>query len=348
MPRPLVLFRADASSAMGLGHLMRCRAVAEAVVERGAEAVFAMVEPALASEAVLGNIPAELVRLPGPAGGADDLAALLALQVERRPVITVADGYHLSDAYQRAIAAAGPLAVFWDAPDRSEVPAAVVIDASPRASAADYARIAPQARMLLGAPHALIRRDLRQAMAMPGVPLAQRRQVLVTFGGSDPRGLTAEVASRLLAQLPGEIGVTALAGAAYARPQELWNLADTWAQRLHVAINPPSVVPYFTAAGLAVTAGGGTIGELAALGLPALVAVVVDNQSAAAGGPYPCLDARGEGAAADIAARAVAMWHDLAGRERLAREICGLVDGQGAIRVADALLANHFNERVAP
>lgn len=339
MPRPLVLFRADASTAIGLGHLMRCRAVAEALVDRGAEVLFAMVEPVVGVEAILESIPAGLVRLPGPSGGSEDLAALLALQENWRPLITVVDGYHLSDAYQCTIADAGPLAVFWDAADRCNVPASVVIDASPQASADKYARIAPDARMLLGASYALIRRDVREAMTKQREPLSQRSQLLVTFGGSDPRGLTAEVAGHLLALLPGDVNVTTLAGAAYANPQELMSMGDRWAKRLQVAINPPSVVPYFVSAGLVITAGGGTIGELVALGLPALVAIVADNQSFAMNGPYPCLDARGKVAGQEIAEHAVAMWQDLSGRECLAYKVDGLVDGQGAIRVADALLA---------
>lgn len=347
MEHPLVLFRADASTAMGLGHLMRCRAVAEAVVERGGQVIFVMVDPAPTVTQLLAPIPARLIVLPGPAGSAHDLDGLLGLVNEYRPAVTVLDGYHLSDAYQRAVALAGPLAVLWDAADRVGVPADVIVDASPNADAYAYARVSPTAQLLLGPRHALIRRDIRQAARLPGIPLSQRHQVLVTFGGSDPIGLTIPVVSELVARLPVEVGVSVLVGAAYGRYQDLQELADKLVPRVCVTINPPSVVPLFGAAGLVVTAAGSTIGELVALCLPALSVVVAQNQSAATvGGPYPCLDGRVGEAAAEIATRAAMMWRDLAGRERLAQGLRGVVDGEGALRVADALLSINFKERV--
>ncbi|MCT9627610.1 UDP-2,4-diacetamido-2,4,6-trideoxy-beta-L-altropyranose hydrolase, partial [Pseudarthrobacter equi] len=84
-----------------------------------------------------------------------------------------------------------------------------------------------------------------------------------------------------------------LAGAAYAHHQDLQDLADKLSPAVRVVVNPPSVVPLFLGAGLVVSAAGGTIGELVALGLPALSVVVAQNQVAASvDGPYPCVDGR--------------------------------------------------------
>ncbi len=95
----------------------------------------------------------------------------------------------------------------------------------------------------------------------------------------------------------------------------------------------------FAAAGLVVTAGGGTVGELVALGVPAVVAVVVNNQEgAAATCPYSCVDARPLGAVDALLEQALRLWNDPLGRDALAADLRGLVDGQGALRVADMLL----------
>ncbi|EJN09806.1 PseG/SpsG family protein [Herbaspirillum sp. YR522] len=343
-PCPTVIFRVDASAGMGLGHLMRCRAVAEAVTDLGGGAVFAMVDPAPSFVDLLKDIPAEALQLPGPAGGDADLAALRAHVERLQPVCTVVDGYHLGDQYLREVARMSRLAVLWDAPDRTPVPAAVVIDPSPQASAEAYGAIAPGATMLLGPRHALIRRDIRAAIRAPRTALAERASLVLSFGGSDPLGLTVPVARRIVSELPASVTVTALVGAAYPRPQDLHDLAVSLSPRLRVEVNPPSVAPLFVAAGLVVTAAGGTIGELVALGAPALAVVVAQNQAPTSGGPYPCLDGRVADAAELIAQRAVALWNDCSARAGLVQRVTGLVDGEGAVRIAGVLLSKFSSE----
>ena len=342
-----VLFRVDATAAMGMGHLMRCRAIAEAVAEQGGTVVFTMVDPLPAAQAMMDGIPARLLSLPGPAGSQPDLQELLGLMRSLHPCITVVDGYHLDDAYWRRVAEAGPLAALWDAADRQDVCADVIIDASPNASATAYAAISAQALMLLGPRYALIRRDIREAARQVPLPLRQRQQVLVSFGGSDPLNLSMALLPVLRQRLPDSVDITVLAGAAYPHHQDLRELADKVVPPVQVVVNPPSVAPLFCRAGLVISAAGGTIGELVALGLPALSVVVAQNQAAASvDGPYPCIDGRVPGAEQRIAAQAAAMWQDLVGRERMVQTLRGVVDGEGAVRVARALLTTHFRERL--
>jgi len=343
-----VVFRVDATAAMGTGHLMRCRAIAEAVAEHGGTVVFAMVDPLPAAQAMMDGIPARLLSLPGPAGSQPDLQELVGLMRSLRPCITVVDGYHLDDAYWRRVAEEGPLAALWDAADRQDVCADVIIDASPNAnaSATAYAEISAQALMLLGPRYALIRRDIREAARQVQLPLSQRQQVLVSFGGSDPLNLSMALLPVLRQRFQDSVDITVLVGAAYPHHQDLRKLADKVVPPVQVVVNPPSVAPLFCRVGLVISAAGGTIGELVALGLPALSVVVAPHQAAASvDGPYPCIDGRVPGAEQRIAAQAAAMWQDLPGRERMVQALRGVVDGEGAVRVASALLT-HFRERL--
>jgi spore coat polysaccharide biosynthesis predicted glycosyltransferase SpsG len=96
-------------------------------------------------------------------------------------------------------------------------------------------------------------------------------------------------------------------------------------------------------AGLAVSAAGGTTGELAAFGVPSLIVTVAENQEAgarqaAAAGWCRALDGRLSGAPAQIAAAARALWADLGARRAMADRARGLVDGQGVARVCRALI----------
>jgi UDP-2,4-diacetamido-2,4,6-trideoxy-beta-L-altropyranose hydrolase len=340
-----ILFRVDASPLMGMGHLMRCRAIAEAVVHCGGVAIFAMVEPIPTAIAMMINIPAHLVCLPGPSSGLEDLNGLKNLIYLHNPVITVIDGYHLTDDYHRAIRRQSPLAVLWDLADRMAISANVIIDSSPNAPIQSYAKIAPEALLLTGPRYALIRKDISQVAKEVGIPLEQRKQLLVTFGGSDPLNLSMSVLPELASSLSPDIGINILLGGAYSHAIDLQNLAARYTNRapITVIIDPPSVAPVFASAGLVISAAGGTIGELVAMGLPALSVVVAKNQVASSqNGPYPCIDGCSPNSAVLIAERAVLLWQDLPERKRLANSVRGLVDGRGAMRVANTLLSKQF------
>ena len=171
-------------------------------------------------------------------------------------------------------------------------------------------------------------------------PLEQRRSVLVTFGGSDPLALSAPVVEALAPRLPPDVQIDLLVGSGNPSAHSLRALADTHGGRVSVVVDPPSVTPLFSAAGLAVAAAGGTVRELVALGIPALTIVVADNQvGALAEGPYPCIDGRQAGAAAHIADQAVLLWRDSRARMQMAARVAGMIDGSGALRGVDAILA---------
>jgi UDP-2,4-diacetamido-2,4,6-trideoxy-beta-L-altropyranose hydrolase len=345
MPQLSILFRVDASTLMGMGHLMRCRAIAEAVVQCGGSAIFAMVDPIPTATAMMKNIPAHLVCLPGPSSGLEDLNDLKNLISLHNPVITVIDGYHLTDAYHRAIRRQCPLAVLWDLADRKAISANVIIDSSPNAPIQSYAQIAPEALLLTGSRYALIRKDIIQVAKEVGIPLERRKQLLVTFGGSDPLNLSMSVLPELARSLSPDVGINILVGGAYPLTIDLQNLAAQYTNRvpITITIDPPTVAPFFASAGLVISAAGGTIGELVAMGLPALSVVVVQNQVASSqNGPYPCIDGRSPDSAALIAESAVLLWQDLPERKRLANSVRGLVDGHGAMRVANVLLSQQF------
>lgn len=344
--RPAVLFRVDASAAMGMGHLMRCIAVAEAVIDSGGHALFAMANPLPKVRDMVASMQAELVCLQVIPGSESDLQSLLHLIHTKQPICTVIDGYHLTDTYLRVAAKIGPLAVLWDSCDHADTPADVIIDASANADPAAYGRISPKASLLLGPHYALIRRDIRQAMKAERKPLPMRQHLVMSFGGSDPLNLSMAILPELRSLLPEHVHLTVLAGSAYTHQVALKEMAQSMSPQPTISIDPPQVGNLFIDAGFVVSAAGGTIGELVALGLPALSVIVADNQMAASvGGPYPCIDGRTPNAPKLISADAARLWNDLPRREQLVQNLHGLIDGQGALRVASALLALPNKER---
>ena len=337
-----VLLRCDASADMGAGHVMRCLALAEALEELGHPCRFAAARLPDALRARLEAARFEVVALDAEPGGAEDLTATLAAAAGCAAVVL--DGYQFGGEYRAGLAAAGPPVLAFD--DLATLPclhASMVVNAGPAAASMPYGRVAPGAELLLGPDYAPLRREFRQALADPLPPISGRTGLLLTFGGTDPLGLTVPVLKRLAPALPTGVAIEVVAGGANPRLDCLRAAAGRFANtRLHVETDRMGAL--MRGAGLAVSAAGGTLGELAALRVPTLLVTVADNQvpsarAAAAEGRCVTLDGRAEGAADRIADAALSLWRDTPARAALSARIGGTVDGQGAPRIARALAA---------
>lgn len=342
---PLVLIRADASSVIGTGHVMRCLAVAEALAERGAGVLFACAELPDPLRARLLEDGFAVTDVPGPAGGAQDLAATAALACSAAAVIL--DGYRFDEDYRAGLlqAAQGPVLAFDDTGALNALHADLIVNAAPDADKLNYPAKAPGAVLLLGPAYAPIRRDIRLAAALAPLDWPARDRILVTFGGSDPLGLTGPVMAQLAECLPS-VGIDVAVGGGNPRAAASKALAALLGPQITLHIDARHMGSLMRRAGLAVAAAGGTAGELAALRTPALLVVIADNQAGAAASlaaaGWPVAEARGADvarSAESIAQAAATLWRDAQRRCALAAAMADKVDGQGAARIAAALRA---------
>lgn len=199
----------------------------------------------------------------------------------------------------------------------------VVIDPSPGATPAPHTRAG---QVLAGHTYAMVDPDLAARPRRPPGPTVGR--VLVTTGAADDSGDGAAVAGRLAALVP-----TASVGL----------VIGPWGS----AVVPPGVEAVAGADGLqeelvradlVVTAAGVTMLESLALGRPTVAFVTADNQRCAADG------AAAVGAAIittieGAPARAAQLATDAGQLLRLGAAGPAYVDGLGARRVAEALVA---------
>jgi len=120
--------------------------------------------------------------------------------------------------------------------------------------------------------------------------------------------------------------------------------ARPFGERVRVHRDTSRMGQLMAEAGLAVSAAGTTTAELAAIGAPAVLVTIADNQDEAARqsealGWCALVDGRAPDAADRIAAVALALWADPPRRVAMAERLAGIVDGQGAVRIAEALRA---------
>lgn len=307
-----VVFRPDFSAEIGTGHLMRCWALAQDCLAQGCEALFALHRCPDSLRARITQPGISTVDLER----ASDTDELTAAAARFRAQALVLDGYGIDSGYRRTVAGMGlPVLAVDDGNLAFPLHADIVLNSSAAARREDYALIAPAARLLLGPAFA----PLRPEFLDPGVvaePPAASDRVLVTFGGSDPAGLTLPVSLALLDQLPPQARLDIVVGAAHAGPAPLERLAAESPGRISLHRNSDRMAELMAASRLAVSAAGSTLWELASLAVPVIGVVVADNQADRLDAPardwFLTVDARQHpvDAARRIAERALALWQD--------------------------------------
>ncbi|TCB93437.1 spore coat protein [Micromonospora zingiberis] len=330
--------RCDAGPQRGVGHLVRCLALGEELLSRGARVeVFGTVAGV---DWAAGQLAARGIPLrPGP-----DTPDQLVEAARRHDLdVLVLDSYELDPAGAGALRAAGVLTL-------------AIVDGDTRGQDADLyldqnfgteLRVSA-GRLLAGSRYALLRAEVlaaRPAAARPAAPV-QRPSVLAFFGGTDAVG-AAPLLAEVLLSTGRPMALTVVAG----RPALAARLARvTPAPGQSLAVVPPTgeLPDLIAAADLVVSAAGTSTWELCCLGAPSALVCVVDNQRAS----YHRVVAAGLAAGlgelpdlvADPTARAAAartldeLLTSGVRRAALSQRARSAVDGRGRTRVVDAIL----------
>ena len=331
----MILIRADATVAMGTGHVMRCLALAQAWQNWGGRCVFAMAGSTPAIEGRLKEEGIEIEHLVADAGTAEDSQETLRLARSKNANWIIVDGYQFGVAYQQAIKAAGFKLLFIDDYVHSYPYCAdLVLNPNVQANRNLYSNRNPSTQLLLGPRYAMLRREFRPWRNWQREIPAVGRKILVTMGGSDPDNLTAKVieAIRKLSSLETVI----LVGGSNPHLRSLEALIEhEWMRLITDAACVPDLMAW---ADVAVTGAGTTFWEMCFLGLPGILLVLAENQEgiAAAGGEMGIAWNLGRGAdvtASTIAEKLRQLLSSSETRKSQSEKGRDLVDGRGAERV---------------
>lgn len=328
---------------------MRCLALAERLLERGAAIRFVCREhPGNLMDLVRSRgIPVAPLQDSGLAEQEDAAQTIEALKGVQ-PDWMIVDHYGIGAAWEDALHAhAKRVLVVDDLANRRHDCEALLDQNYTHDGSEAYERlVSKQCRQFLGPRHALLRPEYaayRKASA--GRRDGQMRRVLVFLGGSDPHNVTGLALDALSDARFGHLEVDVVVGANNVHRGALEKQAS---ERPRTSLHGirPHLADLMTRAHLAIGAGGATTWERLCLGLPSLVVSIADNQvrpcqALAADSLIRYLGTREDIEAADIGA---ALEDCLRRPERLAEQaIAGqaAVDGLGAARIAEFLDPTH-------
>jgi UDP-2,4-diacetamido-2,4,6-trideoxy-beta-L-altropyranose hydrolase len=340
--RPL-LVRADASAAVGSGHVMRCLALVQAWGSRSGPVWFLS---RCSNETLRQRIQAagaEFLSLPPDASQHLDVQSTLTLLEELKPAYVVLDGYDFDLGYQRAVRAAGNrLLVIDDMLRLAHYETDILLNQNLGASRLQY-DCNPDAAVLLGPEYALLRQEFIFWRSRLHTVPETARKILVTLGGSDPDNVTLKVIQALRRLEIARLQIRVVAGPANPHIDELCAAAAAFAGELELLTAVSDMAPLMAWADLAITGAGSTCWELACLGLPAVSLVIAANQRSiaeelGAAGVIFNLGWHAEVSAERLATSVDGLLFSSFRRLRMSQKGRALVDGKGAERVVSALL----------
>ncbi|MBL9131682.1 MAG: UDP-2,4-diacetamido-2,4,6-trideoxy-beta-L-altropyranose hydrolase, partial [Verrucomicrobiaceae bacterium] len=263
--------RADANPSIGMGHVMRCLALAQAWQDRGGHVVLVS---ALQLPALIDRMKAEkleLVPVTAEPGSADDLAFTIATAQRHGARWIVLDGYFFTPDYMHGIQKAGlHLLLLDDVADRELGGIESILNQNAYATPELYARFQPAPHLLLSSPHTLLRREFLQRRGAKSIADIGTR-VVITMGGADPANVTQQVMQALARVSKHPLEVRILVGAANRNLPALQE-ALPHLQAVHQAeilVNSPDVPGHMAWSDVTITAAGSSCWELFCLGVPA-------------------------------------------------------------------------------
>ena len=329
---PRLILRVDASSTIGLGHFIRCMALAQAWCENGGAGLILSCE-CPSSLLVTHDKNIAFRSLDVVPGSNDDAFATVGLAKHIEASCVVVDGGRFRSGYREIISREGLKVLMIDDTGLDASHANVVLNQNLHAASEMYPG---HPKLLLGPRYALLRRCFWPSKAQQRVDKDKGCRLLVLFGGSDPVKLTERFID-LAPKLPLSFNeIVIVVGGGNPRLQEI--LLRQMESRIIVKYNITDMASEIAQADLVVSSAGSTIWELCSLSTPMVLVAALDMEVASAKLMAEMGAAIYVGAGADIdddslLSAIVDMASDHVRRKELGFRAGQVVDGAGALRV---------------
>lgn len=343
----MIWIRADGGKEIGTGHIMRCLSVAAALRQMGEQVCFLvaddspvpLLEAGGQSYRVLGSSYRNLEK---------ELSVLLPVFRESPKSLFLADSYFVTAEYLRQVRELMPVC-YMDDRGISSLPIDLLINYNIFAERSLYGEESCTNRegvcktdYLLGTEYAPLRQEFQKA----GTPVKEKvERVLITTGGADRYDLAGRILRQAL-QEPAidDLEYCVVSGVYNQYLTQLLEL-ERHNKNVHIFSNVSNMAKLMQSCDIAVSAGGSTMYELCAVGVPILCFSFVDNQEKIVEGfaqrKVVCFAgnylSQGERMIRMLTEHIALLRNSVDLRRAYSAKERELVDGQGAVRIASRL-----------
>jgi len=269
--------RADASSQIGIGHVMRCLSLCALLQKEGFTITF-LTRP------LIGNLDKKIKEsgfnvITLQANTKESECNEVVTHLKNADLLII-DHYEIDAKYEKKVQAKSgvKLFVFDDTFERHHCD--FLINQNLYATPEQYDSLVPEeCTLFCGAPYALLREEFRTFESEPIQPLeTERLRVLITLGGADPDNTTLQVLQALESMEKPSVEANVIVSAANPHKAEIEAFTNESCHDYTVLSNVSDMLSLMKQSDLAITAGGSTTLETLKVGLPSIVIVIAENQ----------------------------------------------------------------------
>jgi UDP-2,4-diacetamido-2,4,6-trideoxy-beta-L-altropyranose hydrolase len=274
----VLLIRADASSEIGSGHVMRCLALAQAWRKQGGHCVFVLAAGIGELDERLRAESFDVVRGNFAPGGEVDATETRQLCKDWQASWLVVDGFHFGSGYLADVRNSKPdLLIVDDDGARRSYDCDLILNVNPQASEGMYQIRPPDTPLLLGPRFSLVREEFLSARTSTFPSHGATRRILVTFGGSDLDNVTLKAVTALNRLSDLNLEVTVIIGASNPHYESLAAATLRSAKPVKLLRDVRDMPRLMAESDLAIAAGGGTCFELAFMRVPMFLITIAEN-----------------------------------------------------------------------
>ena len=340
-----IAVRVDGGPERGMGHLMRCLALTEEFSDEFDIVFITKKEKSVID--TLKNTRYGHVNLPEDISYQNEVEKVKKILKDREPDIFIGDIYHIESShdidenYLKEIKKFVEETVLISPKESLVLPYDIVINGNVFAEDLEYKTLSDDTIFLLGPKYALLRNEFKD---LPDIDVKEKvTNILVTMGGGDLLNLTPKAIKAVESLGKDDIHVDVIVGPAAHNRVDIENTITEVDTNVTLWSDPPKISELMLKADLAISAGGGTLYELAAVGTPAIVLLQADNQKRIADSMQEKGTAKVLGFGDQIKADEVKnsireLIEDEKQRKIMSERGKKLFDGLGAVRCADIIL----------
>lgn len=341
--RNIVIIRADASAAIGAGHIMRCLALASVLQDNGARVIFICRDLPGNLGSVIRQRGFEACLFSGGISWQEDATRTID-KIKTFGIVDwlIVDHYGLDYCWEEKLNPyARKVMVIDDMADRRHS-CDILLDQNIEDNTDKlHSLMNKPGRLLVGPEFLMLRKAFAEARAALKPKDGRLTRILVSFGGSDPTNETVKALQALQSLNQSNFFVDVVVGLSNSHQEEIKKKCHHMGMAFYCQID--TIHELMARADLALGACGTTTWERFCLGLPSIVVAVADNQIE--GAEY--LASKGLVTYLGVAEAVAVSNYEQSLREALnnPRQLAAmsgriflLIDGMGIYRVAQAMI----------